>query len=817
LCEKPALDYAAIRAGGPRAQEYTEPPNVQRTPAPDAALAHEGLDPIAYRYKPNSASEDLFRPGETSRMDKRRSRAATRADELMAGPPKVPEHTTLKRTSSQLAKAKAAPHRSSMLAAPRPDFADKPRVAGRTDSMETTGSTPQTETTDYPWSASTAMTSAANTPARGSKRTSSQALPRGPENHTMFGFDANEAEYMLNEMEKDTPRQKDVIAEPALPATALPSVRSDSKATTPPKHSAAPSTGVPARKPVPTSGSATSRPPTRQTHELPQANTTLETYQVDIVAAAPALSHTQSRRGRQVTMDKDSMPARAASRARSITRDVKDYMRSASRSRQATRVPDMPHHRRSESRSRQMANNVMEYLVPGSSNGSRKPSVDVSRGPTRPRSRESLKSAVSGTTAPEESTRNHWKAWKPYHHVKGSVSNADLGGRNRRPDAPARGRSDQDEAGDESPTKPTGKRTVNLNRELPPLPGLSSWKEPSQAVSAQASTLLSNTSSPVTPSAPKTRPMKRAATAERQKYIVAATTTDNKDAYATAIQGELHDIVASRMGAPVKSKPQTYTPTGSAAGKVRQTLEQTRPAVPKHTPPAPPPAAYISRKSADLDSARSPDAPAPVMPDSSTVGSNRAATGRRRTKSTQLPDMSEQLRSSAAVQSPDGKPIVATGKAHFLTSRTPSYGKLSGLARAMSTNTGRRQVPSSPLHANNSSTPLGHMRDTSDGGRLVEIASMDKYSRSFDLRQQDAMDAASYRSGLSTPRSGSHVAADSSTSKNKQSSKKWWKFGAGHTDASKKQQTWMENVVRSGANSGVLVADDSSNPPAVRY
>ncbi|KAI7575949.1 hypothetical protein KC343_g22431, partial [Hortaea werneckii] len=81
----------------------------------------------------------------------------------------------------------------------------RPRTGARTESTETTGSTPQTDTTDYPWSdekSSTGMTSAAVTPARGSKRTSSQALQAGSESGSAPKLEPMTDDWMRQELEK---------------------------------------------------------------------------------------------------------------------------------------------------------------------------------------------------------------------------------------------------------------------------------------------------------------------------------------------------------------------------------------------------------------------------------------------------------------------------------------------------------------------------------------------------------------------------------------------------------------------------------------
>ena len=106
---KAQLDYDTIRLGGGAAparrkqQEHVSAPLSQSHTNTDDAAAEalmEQPDSDLYRYKPNTATEDLFKQEDLKKAQNRRSRAATRADELMAGAPQVPEHKVIARSAS---------------------------------------------------------------------------------------------------------------------------------------------------------------------------------------------------------------------------------------------------------------------------------------------------------------------------------------------------------------------------------------------------------------------------------------------------------------------------------------------------------------------------------------------------------------------------------------------------------------------------------------------------------------------------------------------------------------------------------------------
>ncbi|KAH7359658.1 hypothetical protein BKA66DRAFT_515161 [Pyrenochaeta sp. MPI-SDFR-AT-0127] len=116
---------------------------------------------------------------------------------------------------------------------------------------------------------------------------------------------------------------------------------------------------------------------------------------------------------------------------------------------------------RPPSRAASIKNNIKGYVFPGTR----------SRALSRAQSSESLRTAdaVGTPTSPHDLQRSgSTKGWRNWGlHRSGSRSNSRPGTSRGQPDEPDR-------------TKQPDPSMVNLNRELPPLPGLDTWKEPAE-------------------------------------------------------------------------------------------------------------------------------------------------------------------------------------------------------------------------------------------------------------------------------------------------------------------------------------------------
>lgn len=479
---KPALDYRAIK--------YAEAAPVTSVPA--LAKRHsirskepskQDLlpDPTKYSYRPHVPAEDLFKPADPGAKS-----ARSRVEQLMA--PEVPKSVTAAASSSSRQRSGSHSHSHSASTQPhvaRPDIGEKKRTSTRSDSIGTSGSTPHTDSTEYPWSASTAMTSAVMTPSR-SKRTSTQAMNAGTESGiaSKAKADAVNSEWMRLELEKHVRAQeKEKVSEkgqdePILcSATYIPSGTS-------PRYSRDFS-HVPARKPVPSRNSSAqparvSRPTTAQNVRGRASSTRrgrTETAGPDARGRSPPRSYSRIGRASRAASRAASV---AATRAGSIANEILVHLdprsvqpaqasatetrRSASKapSKAASKAPSRGFSRGPPSRARSISRHVKEYFRPGSSMSMRKDSLDSSR----------------SHTAPSEEPSEKARGWRLLHRGR---STFDL----------SRPGSSASRATTGEPHSPRyAKPAVDLNRELPPLPGLDKWEEPErQRPKSQGSSL----------------------------------------------------------------------------------------------------------------------------------------------------------------------------------------------------------------------------------------------------------------------------------------------------------------------------------------
>ena len=168
---------------------------------------------------------------------------------------------------------------------------------------------------------------------------------------------------------------------------------------------------------------------------------------------------------------------------------------------------------------RSLRDNIKEYIRPSSSGG-----PNNSRAPSRSTSRSSLR---SDSKSQDPEIRGGWRSWGKTlkkEHAQTDVSRSNS----------SRGRA-------ESPKQPKSKKTeINLNRELPPLPSLDQWKDEQPA--------------PPTRAPPQAPPL-----THHPVHPKHSRNTKSVD----SVMSEKDEIIAARLGSPVKEKPEVYVPTRS--------------------------------------------------------------------------------------------------------------------------------------------------------------------------------------------------------------------------------------------------------------
>nr|OQO20033.1 hypothetical protein B0A51_13695 [Rachicladosporium sp. CCFEE 5018]OQO24511.1 hypothetical protein B0A51_09542 [Rachicladosporium sp. CCFEE 5018] len=768
---KPQLDYSAIKQA-PRKQ-------VEGNGAPlSKEVSNNEGGPTAQELR--AAAEAKFRESERKRQQ-RQSQAVTRSDELMAGPSKMPDVPGRDRSDSQHNRSKSTPYTVPALVAPMPDFAARPKSVMRTASTGTTGSTPQTDSAEYPWSASTALTSATGTPAKDSKRTSAQAVHASAEAVLVTKASMVELRNAHKDPEtKDAGKSEIPTPSNSVPVPAVSGERSDSKILTPPTESTTPVAKVPNRKPVPAS-TDTSRPPTRQA-PAPVLTRGYSTDGTSVTSDPPAsaVSRSQSRSGRRKTkLFEPGSLQRAASRARSVTRDVKDYMRSASRSRQAPPMPESGGQsalRRSESRSRQVSSQVKDYVRSASRAVSRKQSMDIGRGHGRSPSQDSFVSARSKAETHFDGgrSRSRREPSKPFYRAKTNASNTDLSNGSDRPSSRGRGADREAVAGASH-----DQANVNLNRELPPLPGLDKWKdqeaEPSQSGKASA------TSSPVRSAAPTLKPAKPSVGNMRENPMSADDFATSRDTAQHAPKESVDDVLAARMGAPVSAAAIAKKPTG-----LRKSNTDNPPPVPAHAPPSVPATSATIRHINDFEYSHG-YASSPTDP----RGESAIKVDRRRSKSA----LEVYLPTRPVKAHTDNPAVAFSGRAQLVNApRSNSQSRSTGFGRSMST---RQGPPAPPVQVRNiatsANTPLQHSRDNSDHHVPIYTAH-----------------AKGDRAGQ-RPEANRTMSEQSDQAVAGVQKKKWWRFKGGNNGVLKRVG---DRNVRPQQDMG---SDDSAASPVIRY
>lgn len=854
---KAQLDYATIRRGGgnnpapaPRRQEQA-PVSLSKSPSNEDRTNRNSTYPPgvmgpdrSQRMSHISASAERQQQTEDGGCQVRvqRSRAQSRADQLMAGsPPKAPD-VQRERTDSNHSRSQSTPQNSWTFPAPKLGSIRRPKPAPRAHSMETPAVPPSA--VRHSWSAN-------KTPAEGAPALSeAPTLPLPTTAEAKEDFDAD---WMREDSERHRLLQQQVFAETALSrhTTWVPkpeqnkdaeSKETEQELRVPPAAAAV----VPERKPVPSSNLVASPEPESDpaspaVESLPEDTNSVDSELVaqDEVIQAPSEQRSESRNGRGRTRGTGvPVNSRAVSRARSITREVKDFMRNASRNASRTRQPRAkvdkvekpddastrsrrPSMSRTRDATRDVANNVKDYFRPGT--GAGKKSLDVPRNAAhlKSKSNESFISARSDAS-PAKDTPMQQSQRSSRHHKNPSVST---------------GKNSFETDGDERITLQDNlssdtlqqKRQVDLNRALPPLPRLDSWHHDSLASPAPESV------GPPSP-LPEIEPIRApqgsglpSPTMTKEATLKKITSRESKSPLPSPKTGGVHDYVALRMGAPVSRQ--------SSKAKVRNpnlTQQHQRPQV-------------GSRVQTDARHSRIPHLSDYGFPTSSSqTKKDEIAAARRRSRSMQdvnPPDLSEKLRKASA-NAPDGRPIHAVGQAKLVD--TSARGQLDGLAgkisRKLSTKRARNITPTQappapPPHRElpqrkaktASSTPHGLSRANStyhaqSRTSLSRKMSLEEYGEMYDNRYHKNNSgvlapppAAAMASSKTSPRMGlgnflpskfqqQQQQQHSQNSQQQSGLKKWWHLGLGNANDT------MDSPSRSGTS-----MEQSNGGLGVRY
>ena len=788
---KPQLDYAAIKES---VQEDVD----AAAPARQTSNAHEEPDEIAekvrqlgsgkFSYKPNIATEDLFKHEGEPRAPAP-TIAALRADQLMAPQASVTP-TGVKGQTAPHSRSASNPTRLGTLAAPKKELVDRPRTAARTDSMGSTGSTPETDNTDYLWSekGSTAMTSAAVTPARSSKRTSSQAI--GSESSSVPKVETGAADGMRQELKKhkkaqEARRRHEEARDEAEDATIV------SETTPTQTTTQAPSpviSKMPARKPVPTSRPSSEQDPRYARTDSTQSVEHLHpSEKLADEGSTAGVRRTGSKRANEAVHDRSRQAdrsGRAASRARSLSRGVREYFRPSSRQGRLRSDPAPRAHSRSSSVTRQ----VKEYFRPSTAVNSRKPSIDVGRSEGRSRSFDSFRSTTSQAAPSIGSSTSKFKSIRPFFHRRRpsehSMEPSRPGSASSTRDFRGRGASRDTDSASRQPSKPA----LDLNRELPPLPSLDQWQSsPEQETFSAFVTPATEMPDPIA-----SRPSRRS----QQSWKETQTPTQRPTF------GERDGILAARMGSP------TTTRSHQSKSSVDS---RSAPPPSRAAPPPPPPAMAATMTSLDdleyghLVPTTSID---PVSLNADVRKEQRRSRGFRTPRSPDSDDHPAYGTTSPA----------ATNAKVGLTSRAQLVHYSRAAGDAVKTTVGVRKVSQPATYTpTTASQPTTHSRTPSDRAATSPLTHNTDHTASLRTPEPRYRNAVEISSPHRQQQPQQHYQQQATlTSREKERERpmksKWWQRKEKNL-----QSGWMDQVLKSGSSSGMIMTDEAAGAPIVRY
>ncbi|GAB7360158.1 hypothetical protein MBLNU230_g7921t1 [Neophaeotheca triangularis] len=842
LGAKPQLDYAAIRNAPPQAQPSRtlsrKQPNPRRHDASGAERRAESppqLSPEAYRYKPGLNSEELMKQLERDEQEKSRLAADSRAEQLMGGkaPKPSPSEEAARDRSEAHKRSQSTPQTLSM---GKPDaLSHRPKNTIRTESTESTSTHSHADTTDGPHSTSTALTSAYVTPAKGSQRASSQGLDFKSSN--LQKVDNAGGDSMTEGSEKhkhegeenkygDKPESEDTITSSDIPiaVTKVP-VRKPVA----PAPSRAPSAATRPSNRLGTSGPARSASVQSSESEVKRNDSKHFIYS-DLLRSrstkAPTSPRSDGRQSRDNPQKRDWRDMHSLSnqeggskgmrRARSFTKKVQEYVRPAS---------DQGEQRsesRTRSRSRSVARHVQEYFRPGSATGSRAGSIDGARpSMQKTKSQNSETNGSSGVEALPRTASQKWREWQPPSgDTNQNVSSQQVVTEPRETKSKDQSKRRQEKPqGKRKPHQKSTKPPVDLNRELPPLPALDKWEDDGKSVTIHPPAVKVDS-----PGSTPKRSSRQSRPKMPRKHVSAK---------------EVEDILMARMGTPTQQRSNNssvdeskefHSPIVGAKGAVCSANNPWQDMPPQPSAPPPPPPIGNTTRPGNQDDQTLSQRPSYQ---SASVADQIHRHSRQRSKSLHNP-MDQALGERRSVASPTPvSPITPDFNVHkFQPSATGS---------AQIVNMSRFSTKGPTLPANPS--PHHHGRKPS-----ASVSSINHpYTTPPTGHSRNPSQQTANSTTLPPPRSprdnskrhSPEPLSTNSANQNKENKptalnvKKWFPqvHRNRHKDPSPKSESWMDHVVKSGANSGAIVLPEnegetsnntgamSSNPasPSVRY
>ena len=638
------------------------------------------------------------------------------------------------------------------------DGTERPRTAPRSNSTRTNGSTPPTDGTDYGWTGSTAPTTAAMTPARTSKR-ASHVQQSGSASSSVPKFPTMDGEWMRQDFEKHRKALEEARAQQELEDQVVASVMGDSTIEFPSSPAVRPLaqvTRVPPRKPVPRRSTSTRQ--SNVAHERADSRPSTE------------LRRSGSRK-RRSTPRSESQHELGLLRPES--RQSKDDSKPFTQTHETplepvkhfypTPVPPAPmpskNVSRDQSRSRSITRQIRDYVRSGSRNHSRNVSNDISRPQSRSRSIDSFRSTVSSLAPSFDSATNRWRSWRPFHRNQDSMESADIS-RPGSSNATTKGRGR--EAQQSSPQQKS-KPPINLNRELPPLPSLDQWK-------------------PDEPEQPK------------PKHV--ASMMRNSNANGT----ETRDDVATQIASPTRSRSQ------KRSGDTTASSQRPRDSVLTNTSNHP---KRISSLGAPCHPSQYPipntnSLSLPTSPGLSTEPKKE----RRRSRSIEVefpPELREKMRNATGGQVETETPARTPSKGHVVNYSRTSGGPINGNIGRKPSQNNRATTMTGDSVASIQRQPSMTSEQKLNFSRKI---SSDDYIRMYDRRYQNVVEIKSPAS----PGAGAKPLPTTPKTKDK-TKKKWWQPAS----KQKREKTWMDDVVKSGSRSGLILTDGIADAPIARY
>ena len=719
------VDYAAINAQVRRERAAEAPPATQwpSIPAEEMRVEQNGSQwPSSdmFRYKPTETSKDLFQHDEFEVMREQRNTIMEKADKLMANL----EETQKVLLSPEIRSHSRTASNQSALSLSNREGAQSQKGDPRSDSVGTVNSTPRTDITGSTWAGSTAPTSPYVTPAHQSKRASHTQS----DNHLPPKVTAVDAEWMRQELEKHLKAQEEETMRQESPVREAAAGLAE---TTPTQVAQTPTSPTSiTRKPVPRRHTGESQKnfsmPTDSRQSKPHSR---NQSRPETLPTSPTSVHIPEQPstggGQEVKSDRTR-----AGRGRSITQDIKHAVRPSTAQ---TAIKTEPEIDRPRSRAQSMKGQVQNFSRPSlDAPTSRKVSLDISRPQSRGRSVDSFRSAVSAISSTVESSAKQWRYPVAGRRSQESERSVELN--SARTSDSHRGRPRMPRHSPPPPPRPK----PNLNRELPPLPGLDQWK----------------------PVEVETTPQDQAITTDDQPPAPQPTTT--KPSYPRR-----QDSLVNRR--PARHQPSTSSPT---------------------IPTFPSSAA---RQSVYLDAESYLSSDPPLAP----------ANTRDPSAPAQSPVDQRRNRQSKVLQEDHASPDPHTNG----TSQV-SLGQISAEPRPPTRQlNSASQVPGGGGGENRhsrtfSSSSTADPAAPTNFSRKLSSSADDDHARMYDQRFARMLEVRPARS----------PEEDDDGEKRRH----WWHGKKGRARG-RREENWMDAVVKSGSRSGVLLTDEVAGAPIVRY